>query len=83
MRQKCKAAITSSSLARDILNTSHFWPPGHIIGYEHTFIATLADFLDCLAENQQFHPNFDDGVEVQKLLEAIETAARTGAWTRA
>lgn len=63
--------------------TSHFWPPGHIIGYEHTFIATLADFLDCLAKNQQFHPNFDDGVEVQKLLEAVETAARTGAWTRA
>jgi predicted dehydrogenase len=63
--------------------TSHFWPPGHIIGYEHTFIATLADFLDCLAKNQQFHPNLDDGVEVQKLLEAVETAARTGAWTRA
>lgn len=63
--------------------TSHFWPPGHIIGYEHTFIATLADFLDCLAKSQPFHPNFDDAVEVQKLLEAVETAARTGAWTRA
>jgi predicted dehydrogenase len=62
---------------------SHFWPPGHIIGYEHTFIVTLADFLDCLAKNQQFHANFDDAVEVQKLLEAVETAARTGAWTRA
>ena len=63
--------------------TSHFWPPGHIIGYEHTFILTLADFLDCLAKNQQFHANFDDAVEVQKLLEAVETAARTGAWMRA
>jgi len=62
--------------------TSHFWPPGHIIGYEHTFIATLADFLDCLAKNEPFHPNFDDAVEVQKLLEAVETSARSGSWTR-
>ncbi len=41
---------------RDLLVTDlkhpifgNFWRPGHIIGYEHTFIATLAEFLDCLA----------------------------------
>jgi predicted dehydrogenase len=62
--------------------TSHFWPPGHIVGYEHTFIATLADFLNSLAKNQQFHPNFDDAVGVQELLEAVETSARTGKWTK-
>ena len=62
--------------------TSHFWPPGHIVGYEHTFIATLADFLECLAKNEPFHPNFDDAVEVQQLLEAVETSARTGTWTK-
>jgi Predicted dehydrogenases and related proteins len=62
--------------------TSHFWPPGHIVGYEHTFIATLADFLNALAKNQQFHPNFDDAVRVQELLEAVETSASTGKWTK-
>jgi predicted dehydrogenase len=58
-----------------------FWPPGHIIGYEHTFIATLADFLDCMTKNKAFHPNFDDAVEVQKLLEAVENADQSKAWT--
>jgi predicted dehydrogenase len=62
--------------------TSHFWPPGHIIGYEHTFIATLADFLNCLSKNEAFHPNFDDAVDVQKLLEAVETSAQKGTWTK-
>ena len=62
--------------------STHFWPPGHIVGYEHTFIATLADFLDCLAKNQPFHPNFDDAADVQLLLEAVETSAQTGAWAQ-
>ncbi len=59
----------------------NFWPPGHIIGYEHTFIATLADFLDCMATGTAFHPNFEDSVEVQKLLEAVESSAQNKSWT--
>lgn len=62
--------------------THRFWPPGHILGYEHTFTATLADFLDCLANDVLFHPNFGDAVEVQKLLEAVERSAANGEWTR-
>lgn len=61
--------------------TNHFWPPGHIVGYEHTFIATVADFLECLANENTFHPNFDDALEVQKLLEAVETSAEYKSWT--
>jgi predicted dehydrogenase len=61
--------------------SSHFWPPGHIIGYEHTFIATLADFLECLAKKNTFHPNFDDAVEVQKLLGAVQSSAQHKTWT--
>jgi predicted dehydrogenase len=60
---------------------SHFWPPGHIVGYEHTFIATLADFLECMAKDRAFHPNFDDGVEVQKLLQVVENSAQNKSWT--
>lgn len=59
---------------------SHFWPPGHIVGYEHTFIATLADFLRCLAEENTFHPNFDDALEVQNLLEAVQRSAQSRSW---
>src|SRR5271165_5804776 len=36
-------------------HADRFWPPGHILGYEHTFIATLADFLDSLARDERFH----------------------------
>jgi predicted dehydrogenase len=60
--------------------SDHFWPPGHIIGYEHTFIATLADFLQSLGENVPFHPNFDDAVRVQEVLEAVDCSARSGTW---
>ena len=59
----------------------HFWPPGHIVGYEHTFVATLADFLESLAADTSFHPNFDDGAEVQKLLDAVENSANSRSWT--
>jgi len=61
---------------------SHFWPPGHIIGYEHTFIATIADFLSALDKNEPFHPNFDDAVEVQNLLETVENSARNKSWVK-
>ncbi len=59
---------------------SHFWPPGHIIGYEHTFIATLADFLGSLASSEAFHPNFDDALQVQILLDAVQRSAQSKSW---
>lgn len=59
----------------------HFWPPGHTLGYEHTFITTLVDFLACLAKDEKFHPNFDDAAEVQKLLDAVDASAKDRSWT--
>jgi predicted dehydrogenase len=61
----------------------NFWKPGHEIGYEHTFIATLGDFLTALATAEEFHPNFQDGLAVQKLLELVERSARSGEWVKA
>jgi predicted dehydrogenase len=57
-----------------------FWKPGHVIGYEHTFIATLGDFL--LGMGMEFHPNFEDGVWVQRVMEKIEASAESGEWGR-
>jgi predicted dehydrogenase len=72
---------------RDLLVTDlkhpifpNFWRPGHIIGYEHTFIAALAEFLDCLSRGVEFHPNFADGYEVQKVLDALQQSAKTRQW---
>jgi len=60
--------------------SGNFWKPGHAIGYEHTFIAALGDFLDALAKGQPFHPNFEDAQEVQQVLDAVERSAQTGQW---
>jgi predicted dehydrogenase len=59
-----------------------WWPPGHIIGYEHTFTHTLYDFLAGLAKGRSPRPNFDDGVRNQKVLAAWEKAARTRRWEK-
>jgi predicted dehydrogenase len=73
---------------RDILVTgpdhpysANFWKPGHIVGYEHTFIATLGDFLQKLAKNEAFSPDFQDATKVQAVLEAVELSSQTGVWT--
>jgi predicted dehydrogenase len=58
----------------------NFWKPGHLIGYEHTFIATLGDFLSALARQEAFHPNFDDAVAVQRVLDAVERSAQSRSW---
>ncbi|HZQ21856.1 MAG TPA: Gfo/Idh/MocA family oxidoreductase [Terriglobales bacterium] len=60
--------------------SENFWKPGHTIGYEHTFIATLGDFLEALSRNEAFHPNFEDGLMIQRLLHSAETSAATGSW---
>jgi len=59
---------------------ANFWPPGHIIGYEHTFTATMADFLNSLASGEPFHANFQDALEVQNILDAVEESSRTRRW---
>ena len=73
---------------RDVLVTDlkhpifgNFWRPGHIIGYEHTFIAALAQFLECLSKKEDFHPNFADGLAVQQVFDAVQRSAKTRQWT--
>lgn len=58
----------------------HWWPDGHIIGYEHTFIHTVYDLLEAIATDTMPTPNFEDGVRNQKVLDAMEKAAATKRW---
>ncbi len=60
----------------------HFWRPGHIIGYEHTFIAALAEFVQTLARRERFRPDFADGLAVQTVLDAMERSAGSRQWER-
>jgi predicted dehydrogenase len=59
-----------------------WWPPGHIIGYEHTFVHTVYDFLEAIAAGRKAKPDFGDGVRNQAVLDAWARAARTRRWVK-
>ena len=72
---------------RDILVTegaheyaSAWWPPGHIIGYEHTFVHTIADFVKAVKRGKSVQPTFEDGYRNQVVLDAIERSHKTRKW---
>ena len=58
-----------------------WWVPGLQIGYEHTFVHQVADFLDNLAKGQPTGPTFRDALETQKACEAVLTSAKSKSWT--
>jgi predicted dehydrogenase len=57
-----------------------WWPPGHIIGYEHTFVHTIKDLLDGIAAGNSPHPTFEDGYRCQAVLDAVERSLESGTW---
>jgi predicted dehydrogenase len=76
---------------RDILVTQgggihpymgNWWPPGHIIGYEHTFVHTIADFTNAVMDKYPVQPTFEDGLANQLVLDAVAKSARTKKWVK-
>jgi predicted dehydrogenase len=57
---------------------ANWWPPGHMIGFEHQFHHGVVDFLAAIEKGGSVIPNFKDGVEVMTILEAGLCAAQTG-----
>jgi predicted dehydrogenase len=62
--------------------TGAWWPPGHIIGYEHTFVHMAHDFLVAIEKDQMPEPSFAEGVKVQAALEAVERSVKSGRWEK-
>jgi len=60
----------------------HWWVPGLQIGYEHSFVHQLADFLDGLAKQKPASPTFRDGLETQYVCDAVLKSARTNRWEK-
>jgi predicted dehydrogenase len=61
-----------------------WWPTGHGLGYEHAFSHQVRDLVVDIAEGRQPEPSFADGLQVQRVLAAVEASAADGsAWTRA
>ncbi|GIV12763.1 MAG: oxidoreductase [Fimbriimonadales bacterium] len=61
---------------------SAWWPPGHIIGYEHTFTHLVRDALEAISKNELPSPNFYDGLKCQAVLEAVEISANERRWVK-
>ena len=60
-----------------------WWPPGHGLGYEHGFTHQVVDLLNAIAEDEDPTPSFADGLQVQRVLDAVERSALAGSvWTR-
>ena len=57
-----------------------WWVPGLIIGYEHSFIHQVADFLQTLQDGKECHPTFRDAYETQKVCEAVIDSAKSRSW---
>ncbi len=60
----------------------NWWPPGHIIGYEHTFVHTVADFVNAVVDGKPVQPTFEDGMRNQRVLEAVEESAKSRQWVK-
>lgn len=58
----------------------HWWVPGLQIGYEHTFVHQVADFLEGLAKGQEVHPTFKDAQETQVICDTVLKAAKSGCF---
>ena len=57
-----------------------WWVPGCTIGYEHTFVHALADFLRGVEQGEPFQPDFKNALQTQKVCDAVLVSARTGEW---
>jgi predicted dehydrogenase len=74
---------------RDILVTEpthpyidKWWPAGHIIGYEHTFVHTIADFVNAVVTRKRAQPDFADALKTQRVLDAVARSAHNKRWIK-
>lgn len=57
---------------------SGWWPPGHTLGWEHTFTHQARDLVTAIAAGDQPSPSFADGLAVQRVLDAVARSAASG-----
>ena len=56
----------------------NWWPPGHIIGWEHEFVHAAVDFLAAIDRDTVIEPNFYDGIKGMQIVDAGLKSAQTG-----
>jgi predicted dehydrogenase len=60
----------------------NWWPPGHILGWEHAHIHLIASFLSDIVKGETTSPTIADGVACQRVLQAVEQSAAEGRWVK-
>ena len=58
----------------------HYWVPGTCIGYEHTFLNALADFVAGIESGKPVQPDFRSALQTQKVCDAVIKSAKIGKW---
>jgi predicted dehydrogenase len=64
----------------DMPYMKNWWVPGLQIGYEHTFVHQVADFLGDLAKGQLTAPTFRDALATQAVCDAVLDSAENSKW---
>ena len=59
-----------------------WWPPGHIIGWEHSFVHQVVDLVNAIKKGTPASPTFEDGLRCQQVLEAVERSAESRSWVK-
>jgi predicted dehydrogenase len=59
-----------------------WWKAGHPIGYEHTFVHAVADFVNACMDGKSVQPTFEDGLRNQRVLQAVEESVKTRKWVK-
>ncbi|MCX6624839.1 MAG: Gfo/Idh/MocA family oxidoreductase [Acidobacteria bacterium] len=59
---------------------NRYWVPGTTIGYEHTFLNALADFVAAIESGQRVRPDFRAALATQRVCEAVLQSAESGSW---
>ncbi len=73
----CRRVLVTESTHRYI---DAWWPPGHMLGWEQTLVHEARDLLTAIAGGHQPQPSFEDGLEVQRVLDAVESSSVSGGW---
>jgi predicted dehydrogenase len=61
---------------------NHWWRAGHLLGYEHTFVHAVADFVNACVDGRPIPPTFEDGLKNQRVLQAVEESVKTRGWVK-
>lgn len=61
---------------------NRYWVPGLVIGYEHTFLNALADFVAGLESGKSAQPDFRNALQTQKVCEAVIKSGKSGRWEK-